>query len=96
MDEQTKRTLILMTLPVGMITTGVSYLWLAATKRHDDGRRRWLPTWPTWEELSHDMPPITWKTFNHWMVNAVVECFRKDSQYWAKFALFLAILGWVL
>lgn len=44
----------------------------------------WKPQWPSDEAFTDDMPPLTIWTLNHWLKNIMVECVRRDPQYWAK------------
>lgn len=69
-------------LPLAFIATAVGFLTLGPVKG------RWLPVWPTAERIAYEMPPLSWRTANHWLKNIMVECVRADPQWWGKFFCF--------
>jgi hypothetical protein len=79
-------------LPLAIVCTGISFLWLGFSKKEDGTRKSWLPDPPSHERLMKGMPAITWRTAFHWLVNIAVEWVRADPQWWAKF-LFFCLVG---
>lgn len=66
-------------LPFAFIAAALGFLTMGPVKG------RWLPIMPTAERLSYEMPPLSWRTANHWLKNLAVECVRADPQWWCKF-----------
>ena len=77
-----KLTSILLT-PFAFIAMAIGFLTLGPIKG------RWLPNWPTEEDFLEGMPPLTWRTANHWLKNIAVEIVKKDPEYWAKILFFV-------
>lgn len=78
-------------LPFAFIAAAIGFFTMGPTKG------RWLPVWPTAERIAYAMPPLTWRTANHWLKNIMVECVRADPQWWAKFlAMVIAIQALVI
>lgn len=79
------RLWLVLLLPFAFLAAAVGAITMGPRKG------TWLPVLPTVEELQYDMPPLSWRTANHWLKNIAVECVRKDPHWWAK-ALSLALL----
>lgn len=72
------RLVAFLVLPFAVIAAAIGFLTIGPSKG------RWLPNWPTTADFTDDMPPLTWKTANHWLKNIAVEIVKKDPEYWAK------------
>ena len=70
--------LIVLVLPFAFLAAAIGALTMGPIKG------TWFPVLPTAEELRNDMPPLSWRTANHWLKNIAVECVRKDPHWWAK------------
>lgn len=87
--------MITLLIPFALIASAVAFLRMPWKRDEKRGNIRWiLPRWPTPERFVEKMPPLTWKTANHYLVNILVELVRADPQWWAKcFALLVVVLG---
>lgn len=82
-------------LPIALMASAIAFLRMPWKRDEKRNNVRWiLPRWPTPEQFAKDMPPLTWKTANHHLVNIAVEMVRSDPQWWAKFFCFvICVLG---